>query len=804
MDDNSTRIGPISALGFETHQIIGDCGREQIYLMHYEEGIIRVLVSDADLPLKPLNYALTDELRPKCIDYLEHDNKVVVSTPILDVTVNKSPLSIVFANKNGRVINEDDHGLGMRRQGSQVSCYKKLQTDEKFIGLGEKTGPLNKRGHSYINWNTDKFGYGVEEDPLYCSVPFYIGIHSGLTYGIFFNNSYQTRFNFGASNNRFSSFTADGGLLDYFFIYDNNLAGIISAFARLTGRINLPPKWSLGYQQCRYSYYPETEVMSIADKIRAKQIPADAIVLDIHHMDQYKIFTWDNVKFPNPKKLVNYLRKRGFKVVVICDPGIKIESGYASYASGMDENVFIKYPDGELYEGEVWPGWCHFPDFTSAHARKWWAEQLRSYTDIGIEGFWNDMNEIATWGQDLPDLIEFEFDGEKKTSRAARNVYGLLMAKSTYEGAKASMKGKRPFNLTRAGFAGIQRYSAVWTGDNVSTDEHMLLGARMLNNFGLSGIPFAGYDAGGFVGNASKELFARWISMAAFSPFCRSHSNINTQSSEPWSFGERVEEIARNYLSLRYRLLPYLYASFYEASESGMPINRSLAIDFTHDELVYDTKYENEYLFGAALLVCPVSSSVTTAKIYLPEGRWFEFFSDKKLQGKQSHLVECPLEKLPLYVKASSIIPMQTVIQSTMDPPEDTLEIHLYKGSRQNSVLYYEDDGESFDHQSGEFFKRLISYYPKENQLYFGYTEGKFTSQFKKIKILFHGFRNIQINGDSLNTCTYRFVEPMASYDPIDSDNRTDYAITNLQWMECNFPRKAFEVTWTEVKLADV
>ena len=509
--------------------------------------------------------------------------KIQLTTSALKVTISKSPVRVQMTDLQDVLINEDDPGLGIQWINDQVSCYKKLQEGERFLGLGEKTGPLDKRGRGYINWNTDAYAYGTDTDPLYCTVPFYIGVHHAKTYGIFFDNSYRSVFNFGASNDRFASFSADSGEMRYYFIAGESVGEIVKSYTYLTGRTPLPPLWSLGYQQCRYSYYPDREVLRVAENFSERDLPADTIVLDIHYMDAYKIFTWDKKNFPDPKGLIDQLKKLGFHVVLMCDPGIKIEPGYETYDSGIKEDIFLKYPDGGLYSGQVWPGWCHFPDFTNPAAREWWATHFKEYVAIGAEGFWNDMNEIATWGNTLPDLIEFDLDGRKTTMREGRNLFGLMMARSTYEGTKKLMN-KRPFNLTRSGYAGIQRYAAVWTGDNVAYDAHMLAGVRLVNSMGLSGMAFTGYDIGGFVGNTDEKLFARWISIGAFSPFFRGHTMINTRDSEPWSFGEKVEEIARNYMKLRYRLMPYLYSLFFDAAKTGMHISRSLAFYFPFDE----------------------------------------------------------------------------------------------------------------------------------------------------------------------------------------------------------------------------
>lgn len=763
-------LGVLSDLQNTDHGLVGTTSFGMFRIRVYTPSIVRIQLSVQLPDDAETGYAVV--ARPDkntAFSLKEEAEKICLQTDFLDVEIRRNPVRFCFKNKAGKILNADDPAFGTSWLGDKVTTYKKLQAGERFIGLGEKTGPLDRRGRGYVNWNTDHFAYPAEGDPLYASLPFYIGIHHGLVYGIFFDNSYQAHFNFGASNDRFSSFGANDGEMNYYFIGGNNVGEILKSYTRLTGRTPLPPRWSLGYQQCRYSYYPDTEVLNLANTFREKQIPADAITLDIHYMDAYKIFTWDKARFPTPAKMIDRLKAQGFRLIVIMDPGIKIDADYSAYAEGLAEGLFITYPDGTNYTAEVWPGKCHFPDFTNPKVRQWWAARMKAYTDLGIEGFWNDMNEIATWGQKLPALLEFDFEGDGASTQAARNVYGLQMARSTYEGGKKQLN-KRPFVLSRAAYAGIQRYAALWTGDNVATDEHLLLGVRMINSIGVSGVAFAGYDVGGFVGNPDAALFARWISVGAFAPFFRGHSMINSHRSEPWSFGEETEEIARNYICLRYRLMPYLYATFFQAAETGMPVVRTLAITHTHDEKIYDRRFENQYFFGDAILVCPLESTKDIAKIYLPQGAWYCFYSDKKYAGKQIHFVDAPKEKLPLLVKSSSIIPMQTPKLHTQAAGDGILQIHLYYGQERTKFVYYEDDGESFDYQKGAFCKRTLTYEKREFTV--GEQEGSFSSVFKQIKLLLHGFgevKNLRVNGKNvpLNTEKVQFLAPISNFDPL-------------------------------------
>ena len=795
-------IGSVLSIDRQSEGIFGTTSNgAKFKISVFSQHIIKVHITKED-EFNEHSFAVVQNPSAIEFDYIETSEEAIITTNEVRLIINKDTTSFSFFTHDGNPILEDDPKFGTSWIGEQVTTYKKLRENERFIGLGEKTGPLDRRGHGYQNWNTDHFGYPPDSDPLYCSTPFYIGIHSKLAYGVFMDNSHKTHFNFGASNRRFSSFSADQGDMCYYFIYHKEVKDIISSYTSLTGTMQLPPLWSLGYQQCRYSYRPDKEVLSVANTFREKDIPADVIVLDIHYMEKYKIFTWDKQDFPNPKALVKKLEDQGFKVVVIFDPGIKIEPGYSAYDSGKENDVFVKYPDGENYEGEVWAGWCNFPDFTKTDVHDWWQEQMKVYTDIGVEGYWNDMNEIATWGQTLPELIEFDFEGNQATTRQARNVYGMQMAKSTYEGAKKNLNGKRVFNLTRAGFSGVQRYAAVWTGDNVADDEHMLLGVRLVNSLGITGIAFSGYDVGGFAGNADEKLFARWISIGAFAPFFRGHSMLNSKDSEPWAYGEEVEEISRNYIKLRYKLMPYIYGAFYEASQNGIPVSRSLAIDYTHDSHIYDESYYNQYLFGSSILVAPVASKVSLTKVYLPDGEWYDLFTDTKYDGRQEIIAECPIERLPVFVKGSAIIPMQEAIETLSNNTNETLQLHIYDGLENNEYNYHEDDGTSYNYENEGYYQRQIDLTPFKSELIIHPKRGDYSSQYKSIRLYFHGFKNlkdtISVNNVDCKVDHENFMHltPISDFDPFADSKEPELQIKNLPFIEFQNCNEAININW--------
>lgn len=753
--------GKVTAVSIQPQEIKITTQHGFAVITAYSPSIIRVRIDKKPLA-KDFSYAVISRplaFKPRIS---QNADEIKLETDSLIAVISKNPFAVTFTTPDGHLINTDEKGLGTSWIGEEVTTYKTMQEGERFIGLGEKTGNLDRKGSSYTNWNTDAFGYTVSQDPIYSTIPFYIGVHHGLNYGIFFDNSYRSNFNFGASNNRFSSFNANGGEMNYYFIFHQRVADIITSYTQLTGRITLPPLWSLGYQQNRYSYYPEAEVMRIAQTLREKEIPADGITLDIHHMDAYKLFTWNKSRFPDPGSMNEKLNKLGFKTTVIVDPGIKVEKGYHAYESGLQSDIFIKYSDGQNYTGQVWPGWCHFPDFTSAKGRAWWKNQVTHYAKSGVSGLWNDMNEIATWGQNMPDNVIFDFEGNPVTHQQAHNVYGLEMIRTSYEGYRAALPDKRPFILTRAGYAGLQRYSAIWTGDNRAEEDHMLLGVRLMNSLGLSGVPFSGMDIGGFTGNGSPSLYARWIQIGAFIPYFRSHTGINTKSAEPWAFGEEVLEIARNYINLRYKLLPYLYSNFYEASVSGLPIMRTLALDNTHDANVYDTRFQNEYCFGPSFLIAPYESKQTYAPVYFPQGKWYNFYNDSIEAGGKEKIFTLSMQQLPVFVKESSIIPMQSLIQTTVEKPTDTLFVHVYKGNVKNKFIYYEDDGESYAYEKGAFYKRAITYDPSTNKLLFAAAEGQISSKFKSVQLILHGFGK----QENMQSDEIAFLQPISRFDP--------------------------------------
>lgn len=708
------------------------------------DGIIRVRVSK-NKAFRDFSYSLISRQPPTSapVDVREQEDRITLSTSLLTVVIDKSPgFRVCFKDKQGNIINEDmpGFGLGTSFTGDKPGIYKKLQPGERFVGLGESLGNLDKRGTGVTLSNFDNYKYGDPRLPMYSSIPFFIGIHHQQLYGLFFHNTYRSFFNFGLSTPEFASIHADGGDADYFFFYSPSIGGILEQYTSITGRMPLPPLWSLGYHQSRCSYYPQATVEWIAETFRAKQIPIDCIVLDADYLQDYEPFRINKKRFPDMPGMAARLKRMGIELTASVNPGIKLDSTYEANADGLKKDVFLKYADGRPFVSDIAPSTNHFVDFTDPKARNWWIDHLKFLPDNGIHGYWNDMNEPAVAGSYLPENLVFDFDGHMTNALEGKNVYGMQMARSSFESALKYGDGRRPFVLTRSAFAGIQRYSAMWSGDNTAKDEYLLGGVLLNSQMGLSGVPFVGPDLGGYIGDGNKELYKRWVETGVFSPFVRNHREFFASASEPWAYGEEAEAISRTYIGFRYRLMPYIYSKFYETAQTGIPVARSLCIDNPFEPRVFDPAYQYEFLFGDALLIAPLTSTEKFKKIFLPRGGWYDLWSDSLLTGEKEIGSEYPVYQLPLFVKASAILPVQSLVQSTKEKPTDTLQVHIFYGGEKNRFIYYEDDGATFEYRQGHFCRRTIEFDPAGRKIIFGDQEGDYPSQFNQVRVILHGF----------------------------------------------------------------
>lgn len=609
-------------------------------------------------------------------------------------------------NHNGLPILEDEKGYHWHEEkkygGNIVANTKKLQSGENFYGLGDKPTDLNLRGKRLELWGADTYGFQKETDPIYKNIPFFMGLHHKVGYGLFFDNTFKSYFDFGMERKDAYSFWAEGGEMNYYFIYGPNLVEVSTAYTNMTGKPEMPPLWALGYQQSKWSYYPEKVVRDLAEEFRTRKIPCDVIHLDIDYMDGFRCFTWDKKHFPDPAGMIKDLEADGFKTVVIIDPGIKIDKDYHVYQEGLENNYFCKRSEGPLFRGSVWPGLCHFPDYTNPKVREWWAELFKGLIEAGVKGVWNDMNEPAVFETGtFPLDVRHDYDGHPCSHRKAHNVYGMQMIRATTAGVKKFLNGKRPFTITRSAYAGAQRYAAVWTGDNMATWDHLKFANVQCQRLSASGFSFTGSDIGGFIESPDGELYTRWIQMGVFHPFFRTHSSGDHGDKEPWTYGSEYEHVIRKYIELRYQLLPYMYTAFWQYSSAGIPMIKSLHMI---DQSDYETYYrKEEFVLGNNILVCPLSKKQHGRLLYLPHGTWYYFFDDTTYTNAGELWFDIPLDKMPIFIKAGSVIPFNPIMQYVGEKTVDVLTLHVYFGTEKTASQLYVDAGDGYGYQNGAY-----------------------------------------------------------------------------------------------------
>jgi alpha-glucosidase len=594
-----------------------------------------------------------------------------------------------FLGERGNLVRSDAPPSWSGRSTTLVSP---LNEGEGIFGMGERTWPLNLRGHKCRNYNAEPMGaYTRGDDPLYVGVPVFMGLHDDGSYLVFVENSFESTFDFSSD----ATITLQDGALRY-YVTVGPPETLLANYSRLTGRAPLPPRWALGYHQCRWSYKDDKEVRELVAGFEARDLPLSVVHLDIHYMDGYRVFTVDKERFPDLPALTAELAEKGIETVAIIDPGIKTDSAYDVYRTGLEKDVFCKLPDGTEARGPVWPGTCAFPDFTKPAARKWWAEHYDRLTRWGISGIWHDMNEVAvfaSWGEKtLPACVKHDFEGRSGTHAEAHNLYGLLEARAGFEGLRAAAPDKRPWILSRSGWAGLQRYAWTWTGDCESDWWTLGQSIRIALAMGLSGIPYNGPDIGGFGGNPSPELFTRWFQAGAFLSFFRTHCAVFAPRREPWVFGEPTLSICRDFLRLRYRLLPYWYSLADLHSKTGAPLLRPM---FWEDPLNVDLRnVDDQFMVGEQMLVAPVMSpGQTSREVLLPSGQWFDFWTDELFAGDSIVSVNTPLEQMPVFIRAGAVIPMEE---------NGRIVLHLYsarpdvEGKPGPSGRLYSDAGDGY------------------------------------------------------------------------------------------------------------
>jgi alpha-glucosidase len=786
------KIGPVVSFTKSANAVtLGCADGSQVKLTVLAPDLIRVRASFAKpIPSRDHSWAIAKESwnTPQWTLNQSVDS-LTLTTEEIETVIQRSPLLISFRDaRTHELINADERPMMYDAKGTLtgimfdpkagmfVAAAKRLGFDEHFFGLGEKAARLDKRRGSFVNWNSDTPGYSEGKDPIYQTIPFYLGLTHGSAYGIFFDNSYRSYFNFGANSQERAWFGAEGGELNYYFFYGPAIKKILSRYADLTGHMPLPPLWALGNQQSRWGYYPDAMVERVANEYRKRDLPLDVIHLDIDYMNGYRVFTWNPQRFPKPKELTEQLAKQGVKVITIVDPGVKYQprssdareptsqpelgpqdKSYYVFDLGLARNYFQHRRRGELFIPKVWPGESVFVDYTLPEARRWWGDLHRAYLDNGVAGIWNDMNEPSDFvdqtGRNQLDVISDD-EGEKSSHAKNRNVFALLMARATYEGLQRLRPDRRPYVITRAAYAGIQRYSTMWTGDTNSTWDSLALNIPMFTTLGLSGEPFVGSDVGGFMGRGNGELLVRSYQVSFLAPFCRNHKVIDSYDQEPWRFGKYYEDIIRKYLKLRYRLLPFLYTTLEEAHRTGVPLFRPLLLNYQEDENTYNL--DDEFMIGKDLLVAPIlKPDITRRLVYLPPGLWYDYWTNKKYQGGKVISVDAPLETVPMFVRGGSILPlgpeMNYVGEKALEP---SFVVYPDEGGEATSSLY-EDDGLSPAYGEGVYRRTSVSFSDKQKQIQISINapEGTFKPEARSITFLIStdlSPRSVVLDGHSI------------------------------------------------------
>ncbi len=710
------------------------------------------------------SYAISPKA-PRGYSHLESKEtatEYLITTSKLKILVDKKSLRVQISDLEGNIINEDELGFHYEENytfgGNTVKMSKITQSGESFYGMGDKATHSNLKGKRVHNWVTDQYAYGKDQDPLYKAVPFYIGLHNDKAYGLFFDNTFKTHFDFAHERRNVTSFWAEGGEMNYYFFYGPAMSRVVRSYTDLTGTPELPPLWALGYHQSKWSYFPESRVKQIAAQFRKLKIPCDAIYLDIDYMDGFRCFTWDKTKFPDPKAMIRELNEDGFKTVVMIDPGIKVDRDYWVYQEAIKNDYFCKRGDGPLMSGKVWPGQCNFPDFTNPKVREWWAGLYKELmSEVGAHAVWNDMNEPAVMEvptKTAPLDTRHDFDGNPCSHRKAHNVYGMQMVRATYEGVKKYVYPKRPFVITRAAYSGTQRFSSTWTGDNVATWEHLWIANVQVQRLCLSGMSFVGTDIGGFAEQPNGELFARWIQLGIFHPFCRVHSSGDHGDQEPWSFDAEVTRIVRKFIELRYQLLPYLYTAFYKYFKESVPMIQPLVY---FDQEDHQTHFRtDEFIFGEQILVAPIQEpNAKGRRMYIPRGKWYDYWTNETVEGGMERWVDADIDKIPIFIKEGAIIPKYPVQQYVGELVIKELQLDVYyKLGIENSSVY-EDAQDGYDYTKGEYSFRNFKLTGKENELILQqFKDGNFRTTYETFKLNLMGLpfkiKAIQLDNEKI------------------------------------------------------
>lgn len=673
----------------------------KITLTIFENDIVKVFIGDKYEESISTN-GVVDDLGKGEFIVEEDSNFVIVKGTKVLTFVDKNTTEISFKDLDGNIINEDFQPSFKDEKGNVY--ISKVNDCLAYYGLGEKGGDLNKKGCYTENFNTDDPETDDDSITYYKTIPFYVALKEKATYGIFFDNSFRSYFDMGKEMGDRIFFGAIGGQIQYYFIPGENIKEVVKNYTTLTGRMEMLPLWSLGYQQCRFSYFSQEEVRELVKTFEEKDIPLDVVYLDIDYMDGFRVMTFKTPNFDDAAGLIGDLKEKGIRTITIIDPGVKVDEEYDVFKRGKEGNHFTKKLDGEMFIGAVWPGDSAFPDFSNKDCREWWKSELKKFiSEHGMDGIWNDMNEPCVFNNDHKTMLEtclHNSDNGVIEHKEFHNRYGFEMSRCSKEAQEELHPNERGFSMTRATYAGGQRYSSVWTGDNMSLWSQMRMSISMNANLGISGFSFVGNDVSGFGLDSSEELFIRWMEMGPFIPIFRNHSNMYTRRQEPWAFGPRAEKIAKKSIELRYELLPYIYDLYYISHKEGLPIFRPMIMEYEKDMNLLNMR--EQFMLGENMIVAPVLYEGERSKtVYLPKGIWFNYFTMEKLQGGKWYKLPCELDEILVFVKEGAIIPTYNKkFRNVKERPKNIL-VKVFGENAKG--FHYNDDGHTMEYLEGKY-----------------------------------------------------------------------------------------------------
>jgi alpha-glucosidase len=578
------------------------------------------------------------------------------TTDYYKIVVNKYKPVIDFSSHNTETkISEipsilSEYEFEIKNSGDGLQMFFTFEISSHILGLGEKAYGIDRKRKKFLSVNTDPNGYSRNKDPIYLPIPFFVQIFNGKALGVFINYPGELKFDFGVEIYNKTSITSNDRALEIFVFKSRTVHEIVEAYFRLTGKPFLPPEWSIGHTISRYSYYPKNEVIKILDEY-AKVAPVEAVYLDIHYMDGYRLFTWNQDIFGDTQNFLEQVHKRGAKIVTIVDPSIKSDQNYKIFREGLGH--YIETPNEDIYYQKMWPGDSVFPDFLNLSTRNFWKECVKKWLSQGVDGIWLDMNEptILTESHLMDgNAIHHLDNGEKIQHSKVRNSYPYYQNMATFEAFKEL--SKTPFILSRSGYAGIQKFAAVWTGDNIASWDDIKLQISIVTSLSISGVSVTGCDLGGFFGDTPPEMTSAYYRMALFFPIYRNHKIINGNDQEIFLFPSNVRKEIVESIDLRYDFLDYIYSMLYRSHKEGVPSVSPLAYEFPDDNDAY--YIEDEYMLGSGLLYAPqIYEGKQSRTVYLPSGTWIDFWNRKIINGP-IYINES--QKYPIYIKKDSCI----------------------------------------------------------------------------------------------------------------------------------------------------